>query len=39
VGAPALNHSASTRPDAMYAAELKLLRDWRDIVHAWEYLQ
>jgi hypothetical protein len=25
--------------DAMYAAELKLLRDWRDIVHAWEHMQ
>jgi len=25
--------------DAMYAAELKLLRDWRDIVQAWEHTQ
>jgi hypothetical protein len=25
--------------DAMYAAELKLLSDWRDIVHAWEHMQ
>ncbi len=25
--------------DAMYAAELKLLRDWRDIVQAWEHMQ
>jgi hypothetical protein len=25
--------------DAMYAAELKLLREWRDIVHGWEHLQ
>ena len=25
--------------DAMHAAELKLLCDWRDIVHGWEHLQ
>ena len=25
--------------DAMYAAELKLLREWRDIVHGWEHMQ
>jgi hypothetical protein len=25
--------------DAMYAAELKLLRDWRDIVHGWDHPQ
>jgi hypothetical protein len=25
--------------DAMHAAELKLLREWRDIVHGWEHLQ
>jgi hypothetical protein len=25
--------------DAMYAAELNLLRDWRDIVQAWEHMQ
>lgn len=25
--------------DAMYAAELKLLHDWRDIVHGWEHMQ
>ena len=25
--------------DAMYAAELKLLSDWRDIVHDWEHMQ
>jgi len=25
--------------DAMYAAELKLRREWRDIVHDWEHLQ
>jgi hypothetical protein len=25
--------------DAMYAAELKLLREWRDIVHGWERMQ
>jgi hypothetical protein len=25
--------------DAMYAAELELLREWRDIVHGWEHLQ
>jgi hypothetical protein len=25
--------------DAMHAAELKLLRDWRDIVHEWENMR
>jgi hypothetical protein len=25
--------------DAMYTAELKLLSDWRDIVHDWEHMQ
>jgi hypothetical protein len=25
--------------DAMYAAELKLLRDWRDIVDGWDHPQ
>lgn len=25
--------------DAMYAAELKLLREWRDIVQVWEHLK
>jgi hypothetical protein len=25
--------------DAMHAAELKLLREWRDIVHDWEHVQ
>ena len=25
--------------DAMYAAELKLLLEWRDIVHDWEHVQ
>jgi hypothetical protein len=25
--------------DGMHAAELKLLRDWRDIVHEWENMR
>lgn len=25
--------------DAMYAADPKLLREWRDTVHGWEHLQ
>ena len=35
--APIVTHGSVN--DAMYAAELKLLREWRDIVHSWEHTQ
>jgi hypothetical protein len=34
---PTVTHGPAN--DAMHAAELKLLREWRDIVHGWEHRQ
>lgn len=35
--APIVTHGPVN--DAMHIAELRLLRDWRDIVHDWEHMQ